>query len=166
MDREEILGKIRERIVAFVTSRMSGPVAEDLAQDVLMLLHEKYPHVTALSDLLPLSFRILRLKMMDARRKSTRRRENDPVTIDDDFPDASVENPESLVERRRMLERFGDAMTRLGERCRRLFRWKLLGKTFPEIQELMQQKSINTIYTWDRRCRRRLLELMGGSWEP
>ena len=26
-------------------------------------------------------------------------------------------------------------------------------------------RSINTIYTWDARCRKELLELMGGSWE-
>jgi RNA polymerase sigma-70 factor (ECF subfamily) len=25
--------------------------------------------------------------------------------------------------------------------------------------------SINTVYTWDFRCRQHLLELMGGSWE-
>lgn len=165
MARDEILGQIRERIVAFVTSRMSGTAAEDLAQDVLMLLHQKYPDVTALSDLLPLSFRILRLKMIDARRKSTRRGENDPVMIDDDFAGAAEANPESVVGRQQMLERLTHAMTRLGERCQTLFRWKLLGKTFPEIQKLMRQKSINTIYTWDRRCRQRLLELMGGSWE-
>lgn len=67
MTREEILGKIRERIVAFVTSRVSEAAAEDLAQEVLMLLHEKYAHVSALSELLPLSFRILRFKMNDMR---------------------------------------------------------------------------------------------------
>ena len=25
--------------------------------------------------------------------------------------------------------------------------------------------AINTIYTWDHRCRKNLLELMGGDWE-
>jgi RNA polymerase sigma-70 factor (ECF subfamily) len=25
--------------------------------------------------------------------------------------------------------------------------------------------SINTVYTWDFRCRKNLLELMGGNWE-
>lgn len=29
----------------------------------------------------------------------------------------------------------------------------------------MNQTSINTIYTWDLRCRKQLLDLMGGSWE-
>ena len=131
-----------------------------------MLLHEKYPHVTALSELLPLSFRILRLKMMDAHRKSIRRREDDALTVDDDFGDVAENGPEFLVARQKMLEKLSHAMTQMSERCRTMFRWKLLGKNFPEIQELMQQKSINTIYTWDRRCRQRLLELMGGTWEP
>ena len=56
-------------------------------------------------------------------------------------------------------------MSQLGERCRELFKWKLEGNSFPEIQKLMGQTSINTIYTWDLRCRKQLLDLMGGSWE-
>jgi RNA polymerase sigma-70 factor (ECF subfamily) len=46
-----------------------------------------------------------------------------------------------------------------------LFRLKLEGKSFAEIQTILGARSINTIYTWDARCRKRLLELMGGSWE-
>jgi RNA polymerase sigma-70 factor (ECF subfamily) len=53
----------------------------------------------------------------------------------------------------------------MGERCRELFRLKLEGRSFPEIREKMGTKSINTIYTWDFRCRKELLERMGGSWE-
>ena len=33
------------------------------------------------------------------------------------------------------------------------------------IQELLGAGSINTVYTWDARCRKQLLESMGGSWE-
>jgi RNA polymerase sigma-70 factor (ECF subfamily) len=29
----------------------------------------------------------------------------------------------------------------------------------------MGEHSVNTIYTWDLRCRKQLLQLMGGSWE-
>ena len=47
-------------------------------------------------------------------------------------------------------------MDQLGERCRELFKWKLEGKSFPEIQKIMGQNSINTIYTWDLRCRKQL----------
>ena len=55
-------------------------------------------------------------------------------------------------------------IARMGERCRELFRLKLQGRSFPEIQELLGAASLNTVYTWDHRCRKQLLEALGGSW--
>jgi len=75
MERDEILARLRERIVAFAASRISKEAAEDLAQEVLIVLHEKYTHVTDLSELLPLSLQVLRWKMLDLHRKSVRREE-------------------------------------------------------------------------------------------
>ena len=45
MERDEILARLRERIVAFAASHLAREAAEDLAQEVLMLLHEKYAHL-------------------------------------------------------------------------------------------------------------------------
>ena len=67
MTQEEIIGKLRERILAFATSRGLGDGAEDLVQDVLVVLHEKYPNVTDLTELVPLSFQILRYKRFGVR---------------------------------------------------------------------------------------------------
>ena len=53
--RAVILARLRERIVAFAASRYAGAHAEDLAQEVLMLLHEKYGHLDRIEDLLPLA---------------------------------------------------------------------------------------------------------------
>jgi RNA polymerase sigma-70 factor (ECF subfamily) len=53
----------------------------------------------------------------------------------------------------------------MGERCRKLFALKLEGKSYTEIQAILGVGSINTVYTWDFRCRKHLMELMGGSWE-
>jgi len=53
----------------------------------------------------------------------------------------------------------------MGERCRELFRLKLQGRTFAEIQQLLGAASLNTVYTWDHRCRKQLLEALGGSWD-
>jgi RNA polymerase sigma-70 factor (ECF subfamily) len=64
-----------------------------------------------------------------------------------------------------MLERLTRAMGQLGERCRQLMRLKLQGKSFPEIQKIMGAAALNTVYTWDHRCRKNLLDLMGGTWE-
>jgi RNA polymerase sigma-70 factor (ECF subfamily) len=166
VSREEVLTKLRERIVRFAASHSSRDAAEDLAQEVLMLLQEKYAHLEHLDDLLPLSLRIVRFKMMSLRRKAVRRGETSQVSIDD-IPLADLDSsPADYVERKEMLERLSRAMGHLGERCRELMRLKLQGKSFPEIQKLMGVSAINTVYTWDHRCRKNLLELMGGHWEP
>lgn len=165
MQRDEVLRLLRERILAFATSRMQRESAEDLAQEVLMVLHDKYPHVKQMEELLPLSLQILRFKMVAQRRKALRRGEMTQASIDDLPLHDDAADPEAYVARREMLERLSAALDRLGERCRELFRLKLLGKTFAEIQSEMKAASINTVYTWDARCRKNLLDEMGGAWE-
>ena len=165
MDREQILAGLRERILAFAASRVSREAAEDLTQEVLVLLHEKYARVTELTELVPLAFQVLRYKMLDAHRKSFRRGEYNQESVED-LPLADPgDDPATQLDQKQRVDRLLAAMTQLGERCRELFKWKLEGKSFPEIQKLMGQTSINTIYTWDLRCRKQLLSLMGGSWE-
>jgi RNA polymerase sigma-70 factor (ECF subfamily) len=166
VDRDEILAKLRERIVRFAASHLARDAAEDLAQETLMLLHEKYAHVERLEDLLPLSFQIVRFKLVSQRRKAVRRGEYSQASVTDiPLPDLGP-NPAEYVERKEMLERLERAVGQTGECCRELIRLKLQGKTFAEIQEVMGAGAINTVYTWDHRCRKHLLELMGGGWEP
>lgn len=130
-----------------------------------MLLHEKYGHLERPEDLLPLSLQIVRFKIMSLRRKAARRGEYNQVSITDiPLPDVDS-NPAGYLERKEMLERLTRAIGQLGGRCRELIRLKLQGKSFSEIQKIMGAGSINTVYTWDHRCRKQLLELMGGDWE-
>ena len=165
MNRNEIISCLRERILAFATLRVSRAQAEDLAQEVLVVLHEKYPNVADLAELVPLAFQIVRFKMLDALRKSFRRGEYNQESVDD-LPLADPgDNPMIQLDQKQRVNRLLAAMAQLGDRCRELFKWKLEGNSFPEIQKLMGQNSINTIYTWDLRCRKQLLSLMGGSWE-
>lgn len=165
MDRDHILANLRERILAFATLRVSRAQAEDLTQEVLVVLHEKYLNVTDLTELVPLAFQVLRFKLLDAHRKSLRRGEYNQESVDD-LPLADPgDDPATQLDQKQRVDRLLAAMAQLGERCRRLFKWKLEGNSFPEIQKLMGQTSINTIYTWDLRCRKQLLNLMGGSWE-
>ena len=165
MDREQILLRLRERIVAFAACHLSRDAAEDLAQEVLILLHEKYSHIVRIEDLLPLALQITRFKMMAYRRKAARRGEYTQVSLTDiQVPDLEA-GPGALAERKELLARLSHAIAGLGERCRELFRLKLQGKTFPEIQKIMGAASVNTVYTWDFRCRKNLLEKMGGKWE-
>ncbi len=165
MDRNQILTGLRERILAFATSRVSRDHAEDLTQETLAILHEKYPAVTDLTELVPLAFQVLRFKMLDAHRKAFRRGEYNQESVEE-LPLADpADDPATQLDQQQRVDRLLSAITQLGERCRELFKWKLEGHSFPEIQKLMGQASINTIYTWDLRCRKQLLSLMGGSWE-
>ncbi len=83
MDRDHILAGLRERILAFATSRVSRDYAEDLTQEVLIVLQEKSGGVTELTELVPLAFQVLRFKMLDAHRKSFRRGEYNQESVDD-----------------------------------------------------------------------------------
>jgi RNA polymerase sigma-70 factor (ECF subfamily) len=160
VDREQILSRLRERIVAFAASQLSRDLAEDLAQDVLVLLHEKYSHVTVLEELVPLSFQILRFKMWEMRRKAVRRGEYNQVSVDDMEVADTALRVDVEVEHKQLLERLLHAIEGMRPRCRRLFLWKLEGKDFREIQRLFGVSSINTIYTWDLRCRNELRHLL------
>jgi RNA polymerase sigma-70 factor (ECF subfamily) len=165
VDRELILSRLRERIVAYAASHLSRDSAEDLAQEVLLVLHEKYPQLERAEDLLPLSLSIVRFKIWSTRRKAARRGEYTQVSVTDiPLPDPDAD-PAALMERRELRERLVRAVGTLGERCRQLLRLKLQGKTFPEIQKIMGAAAINTVYTWDFRCRKNLLEALGGDWE-
>lgn len=165
MDRNQILASLRERILTFATSRVSRDHAEDLTQETLVVLHEKYPAVTDLTELVPLAFQVLRFKMLDAHRKAFRRGEYNQESVEE-LPLADPDDdPATQLDQQQRVNRLLAAVMQLGERCRELFKWKLEGKTFPEIQKIMGQESINTIYTWDLRCRKQLLAAMDGSWE-
>ena len=163
MDRSAILTILRERIIGYAASRIGRDAAEDLAQDVLILLEEKYRQVDGIADLVPLSLQIARFKLAAIYRKSARRGERAQVSVDDiQIPDLSHDTA-GEYERREMLERLAAAIAKLPPRCREMIRWKLEGNNFAEIQKLLKLDSVNTVYSQDFRCRKQLMELMGGT---
>jgi RNA polymerase sigma-70 factor (ECF subfamily) len=165
LQRDDLLARLRERIFRFAASRLQRDAAEDLAQEVLLVLHEKYAALDRVEDLLPLSLEIARFKIMGARRKTVRRGEHTQVSVDD-LPLASdAADPFDQAARRQRMERLEAALGALGDRCRQLFRLKLQGFTFPEIQKRLGVASLNTLYTWDFRCRRQLIERLGEDLE-
>src|SRR5258708_36908667 len=98
---------------------------------------------------------------MAARRKVVRRGEHIQATLDD-LPLASHDpSPFEQASRRERVERLGAALAPLGERCREIFRLKLEGFSFSEIQKRMDGATLNTVYTWDFPCRKHLLEKIG-----
>jgi RNA polymerase sigma-70 factor (ECF subfamily) len=162
---DEILRLLRERILGFAASRLSREAAEDVTQETLLLIHEKYPQVAEPGELLPLAFQVVRFKMAGALRKSVRRGEGRAVPVEDLPLAAPGLDPERAAARSEMRARLLSAVAALGERCREIFRLKLEGRSFEEIRVHLRAGSINTVYTWDARCRKSLLEKMGGKWE-
>jgi RNA polymerase sigma-70 factor (ECF subfamily) len=158
VDRDQTLARLRERILRYAASKLSRDAAEDVAQEVLMVLHEKYPAVDRPEDLLPLSLEIARFKIWSSRRKTVRRGEHTQASVDDLPLAGSDPDPLEQTERRRRLDDLEAALKQLGDRCRELFRLKLEGHSFPEIQKRLKAGSLNTIYTWDFRCRKQLAE--------
>ena len=130
-----------------------------------MVIHEKYDSVDRLEELFPLSLQILRFKMVAMRRKAYRHGEPSQVSVDDLPLSADDPDPEQILARKEMLEGLAAAIATLGQRCKEIFRLKLEGHSFPEIRDRMGAASLNTIYTWDHRCRKELLARMGGRWE-
>lgn len=157
---------LRERIVNFAASRiMRGGTAmlspEDVAQDTLLLIEEKYAHVEALEELVPLAMQIVRYKLLGVFAKSSRRGENTAVPVEDvPLPDL-LDSPEVALLKRERSARLQAALGEVGERCRELFALKLQGLNFPAIAAKMGAASINTVYTWDSRCRQQLIEKIG-----
>ncbi len=160
MEPQPILERLRERIFRFAASRVSREAAEDIAQEVLLVLHEKYSSIDRAEELVPLSIEIARFKIMGARRKVIRRGENTQVSVED-LPLATRDaDPFQQASRNEQLDQLEAALKSLGERCRDLFRLKLEGMSFPEIQKHLKVESLNTLYTWDFRCRKQLLDKM------
>jgi RNA polymerase sigma-70 factor (ECF subfamily) len=158
VDHDQTLARLRERIVRYAASKLSEDVAEDVAQEVLMVLHEKFAAVDGIDDLLPLSLEIARFKIWGARRKTVRRGENTAVSVDDLPLAGAGPDPLEQTETRQRVDRLEAALLQLGDRCRELFRLKLEGYSFPEIQKRLKVASMNTLYTWDFRCRKQLAE--------
>jgi len=159
-----VLERLRVRIRAFAASRVGMDAADDLTQDVLLLLVTKYPDKTELEDLVPLAIRIVQFKMSSFTRKRVRRGEH----VQPDFDtvvatrqsDDQWADPESQAERRQLRARFRQAVRQLDGRCRNVFRLKLEGRSFAEIRTEMGAPSINAVYLWDHRCRHKLKALL------
>jgi RNA polymerase sigma-70 factor (ECF subfamily) len=152
--------------VRFAASRLQKEQAEDMAQETLLVLHERYPRVSDPAELLPLAFQILRFKMTGLARKAARRGETQADENNGQNVAAPGPDPETAAAGAELEARLTAVLPLLGERCREIFRLKLLGYGFEEIRRHLAVDSINTVYTWDARCRKALLERLGGSWEP
>lgn len=169
--REQGLTRVRARVLAFARARMDHADAEDLTQDVMVLLATKYAHVDAVEDLTALGVRCAALKRTAWWRKAARRRglgETSAPGGPDAPPPADLASdgapdPEAAALARQRLTLFVGAADQLDGRCREILRRKLEGASFVEIAAELG-RPVNTIYSWDHRCHKRLRALLGARW--
>ena len=169
LGREDVLARVRTRILAFARKRLAPADAEDLTQDALVLLTTKYAHVSAPEELVAIGLRIVALKRTAFWRKSMRRQaagESPARAGADDAPlDARSEapDPEEIEHRRQRLEMLVEAARQLEGRCRQILRRKLEGASFVEMAAEFG-RPVNTVYSWDHRCHKRLKALLAERW--
>jgi RNA polymerase sigma-70 factor (ECF subfamily) len=158
--RDQVMEQVRERIFRYSSSRIGAEKADDLTQDALMLLITKYRHLDSPADLIPVGIRIMQFLIKGGKRDYAARREVDFLERAEvlDFEADPEEKARATQHQRRLMA----AVDRLGPRCRELFLLKLEGYNFLEIKEKMAAKSINTVYTWDFRCKDDLRRVDGG----
>jgi RNA polymerase sigma-70 factor (ECF subfamily) len=158
--RDAALQALRARLLSAARQRLSPADAEDVTQETLLLLATKYAHVHDPAELVALGIAILRRKRADLWRKANRRGEptaEDAAALP--LPDGRPSAETSAADRER-LRLFEEAAARLGARCREILRRKLDGMSFVEIAAELGAP-VNTVYSWDRRCRETLRRLLG-----
>jgi RNA polymerase sigma factor (sigma-70 family) len=163
LTRDATLASLRLRILSAARRRLSAADAEDLTQEVLLLLTTKYAEVEDPAQLVALGLGILRKKRADLWRKSSRQGEASAE-------DATVlplahggPLPDTVAADRERLRLFAEAAARLEGRCREILRRKLEGLSFVEIAAELG-RPVNTVYSWDFRCHQRLRTLLGDRW--
>jgi RNA polymerase sigma-70 factor (ECF subfamily) len=164
---ESNLELIRERIIKFATAKMKRG-AEDVAHGCIVVLIEKYAHVRDLPSMMKIAIGIARNKMFEQFRQDKREIQfpentgDHANTFEEAVPDPAAILPE--LERRQVVDLILGAMLRLGEKCRNVLRLKLIeNKSSATIKEILGVNSINTVYTWERRCLQQLIDIAGGT---
>jgi RNA polymerase sigma-70 factor (ECF subfamily) len=155
MTREETLSAIRDRILRAWTYKVSKDVAEDVAQETLLLLETKYRHVMNDPDLVKLSFTISTHVYQTIRRKMKVGREL-PPTEGWNPPD-----PGHSQEYQTLLSSIRSRISQLTGRCPELLGLYLSGYTPEEIRDRMGAMRTGTVYVWTHRCVESLREKLG-----
>jgi RNA polymerase sigma-70 factor (ECF subfamily) len=161
-EKEAILKMIFERITGYATLKIRNvDEARFLAQDTIMLIttDPRYTPLEKEQDLLPVAITVAHYKILEW----FRRRERNFLSTDDlanTLIDKGPKQDEAL-DSKRFQERIYACIDKLGEKCRKLLLLKINGYTFEEIRRHFRIDRINTIYTWDFRCRKALRDLLG-----
>jgi RNA polymerase sigma factor (sigma-70 family) len=150
-ERDELFRKLRERIVSILTRRFGRERAEDIAQDVMVILARRYPHVNS-EEIDKVAWTImgyLKLEQVRNHWRLTQEPEGGFV-LADAKPAIDIE----LIRRERY-KWLAARILQLKQGCRKLIRLRLEEKTSEEIGSEMGM-SVGAVNTSLSRCLKRL----------
>jgi len=146
------------RNIRLYASRFDAEYAEDIAQETVMVLITNYKHLDKPSDLVPLSVRIAKYKMLEFRRRKMRGGSQLPDYWDDS-DDRAVSAEQDLIHQSR-LEQLRAALKEMGSPCLEMLRMMLQGAGSEVIQQAFDLTA-NAFHVRMYRCRQQLAGAMG-----
>jgi RNA polymerase sigma-70 factor (ECF subfamily) len=155
-----LLELVRVRIVGFATYLGCGSDSEDIAQETLLVLHNRYAAVEDRGEMLKLAVRICANLAMNWRRR--RSNSAQVAEVPDAIADPLGRNPESALIEKQLQELLLKAIRESDERCKQLLRLRLGGAKTKDIAALVGAKpgAVDTAYF---RCLQRLRNAVGGA---
>ena len=156
LNRDELFGRIRHNVFGFLRRRHGESDAEDMTQRAILVVLERYPHISQERDLVPLAIRCAQYVQMEEMRK--RRRTVQPPEGGFDLPSGELPTEEKLLWDARV-DQLYKAIPKLGERCRNILRQRLLEVPSNTIAASLETTTA-TLFVWESRCRAGLQKLI------
>jgi len=153
---------VRERLRGFLLARKhAASDAEDVAQDCILILLDRYPQVRDPIELLKLATRIAGNRICQVYRARARVASLTPGHPADRSP---ADDPEEAAGRRELVDRILLGMMELQARCRALLRMLLVEQMeYAEVRAILGLDA-DYIYVMRQRCLQSLRRNVGGTF--
>lgn len=159
VDRDALIALVRERIRGFATYLHWGDDAEDIANETVLVLLEKYGGIEAPEEILKIANQICVNLVLNLRRKRANKRQ---VDLDTGIAASLGGDPETVASNRELKQLMLKAIEASDSRCKQLLRLKLEGATTEKIAEELKLNP-NAVHAAFFRCGKRLRAALGGS---
>jgi len=155
------LGLIRDRIKGYACFKygVQDAEAEDLAQDVVIVLLDRYREKSDPAELMRIALGILFRLFIDRWRKKRRRGDLYPVDIADLLLPDGQDDPETKLIKIQIARLLDKEIEDLGEPCRAILRMQYYNQaSTEEIMRAVGARTPNAVYLRASRCREELGE--------
>jgi RNA polymerase sigma factor (sigma-70 family) len=163
-ERDRVFQVLRERVSRFAAYKVGAGQADDIAHMAMETLIGKYPHITRLEDLMPLTTTIAMNHIRHLWRRKSGELQNTQVDEANHFD--PCRDPEEQVILRNLIDRMCAVIgsNRFKDKCRKVLQLVYAGVPYEEIRETMGAKTMATLYTWVHRCHNELRSGLGDSF--